>query len=110
MNAISSREKETCRDTRSDTARFRAGPCAHQHLVGLCADGTRGDRRAHARGHPAYPRAAITSAKCLYGKKAIPAPDNPRMRFSSNDDEKAVIAKLKAWALEGVGITGWPIA
>ena len=44
--------------------------------------------------------------KVPYGKKAIPAPDNPRMRILvEDDDEKAVIAKLKAWALEGVGIT-----
>jgi DNA invertase Pin-like site-specific DNA recombinase len=44
--------------------------------------------------------------KVPYGKKAIPAPDNPRMRILVEDDEEqAVIAKLKTWALEGVGIT-----
>ncbi|MBL9008893.1 MAG: recombinase family protein [Myxococcales bacterium] len=44
--------------------------------------------------------------KVPYGKKAIPAPDHPRMKILVEDaEEQAVIAKLKTWALEGVGIT-----
>ncbi len=44
--------------------------------------------------------------KVPYGKKAIPAPNNPRMKVLVEDDEEqAVIAKLKTWAAEGVGIT-----
>ncbi|MFO0573865.1 MAG: recombinase family protein [Polyangia bacterium] len=41
-----------------------------------------------------------------YGKKAIPAPDNPRMRILVDDEsEQAVLAQLKAWAAEDVGIS-----
>ena len=44
--------------------------------------------------------------KVSYGKKTIPAPDNPRMKVVVDDDkELAVIAQLKAWAAEGVGIS-----
>ena len=44
--------------------------------------------------------------KAAYGKKTIPAPDNPRMRILVDDEtELAVIAQLKAWAAEGIGIT-----
>ena len=44
--------------------------------------------------------------KVPYGKKAIPAPDHPRMKILVEDaEEQAVIAKLKTWALEGIGIT-----
>ena len=38
--------------------------------------------------------------KVPYGKKAIPAPDHPRMKILVEDDEEqAVISKLKTWAL-----------
>lgn len=44
--------------------------------------------------------------KVPYGKKTIPAPDNPRMRILVEDeDEQAVLAQLKSWAAEGVKIT-----
>jgi DNA invertase Pin-like site-specific DNA recombinase len=44
--------------------------------------------------------------KAAYGKKTIPAPDNPRMRILVDDEEElAVIAQLKTWAAERVGIT-----
>jgi DNA invertase Pin-like site-specific DNA recombinase len=44
--------------------------------------------------------------KVPYGMKAIPAPDNPRMRVLVDDEnEQAVLAQLKAWAKEGVGIS-----
>ena len=44
--------------------------------------------------------------KAPYGKKTIPAPDNPRMKVLVDDEaELAVIAQLKAWAAQDVGIT-----
>ena len=44
--------------------------------------------------------------KVPYGKKTIPAPDNPRMKVIVDDDaELAVITQLKAWAAEGIGIS-----
>lgn len=44
--------------------------------------------------------------KVPYGKKAIPAPDNPRMRILVDDEEEqAVLAQLKAWAAAGVSIS-----
>jgi len=44
--------------------------------------------------------------KVPYGKKAIPAPDNPRMRILVDDEEEqAVLAQLKAWAAAGVRIS-----
>ncbi len=42
--------------------------------------------------------------KVPYGKKTIPAPDNPRMKVLVDDEaELAVIAQLKAWAAQDVG-------
>lgn len=44
--------------------------------------------------------------KVPYGKKTIPAPDNPRMRILVEDeDEQAVLAQLKSWGAEGVKLT-----
>jgi DNA invertase Pin-like site-specific DNA recombinase len=44
--------------------------------------------------------------KVPYGKKTVPAPDNPRMRILVDDEEEqAVLAQLKSWAAEGVGIS-----
>ncbi len=44
--------------------------------------------------------------KVPYGKRRIPAPDNPRMKLLVDDDEElAVIAQIKSWAMEGVGAT-----
>lgn len=41
-----------------------------------------------------------------YGKKTIPAPDNPRMRVLIEDEEEqAVLSQLKTWAAEGIEIT-----
>ena len=41
-----------------------------------------------------------------YGKKTIPAPDHPRMKVLVEDEEElAVIAQLREWATEGVGIS-----
>lgn len=43
--------------------------------------------------------------KVPYGKKTVPAPDNPRMRILVEDpEEQAVLAQLKTWAGEGIGI------
>jgi len=44
--------------------------------------------------------------KVPFGKRTIPAPDHPRMKILVDDEEElAVIAQLKEWATEGVGIT-----
>jgi len=44
--------------------------------------------------------------KVPYGKKAVPAPDNPRMKVLTDvPEEQAVIALLKAWTGQGIGIT-----
>jgi DNA invertase Pin-like site-specific DNA recombinase len=44
--------------------------------------------------------------KVPFGKRAIPAPDNPRMRILIDDEEEqAILAQLRAWAAEGFGIS-----
>ena len=44
--------------------------------------------------------------KVPFGKRKIPAPDNPRMKILVDDEEElAVIAQLREWATEGVGIS-----
>jgi hypothetical protein len=44
--------------------------------------------------------------KVPYGKMTVPAPGNPRMKILVEDPaEQEVLAQLKAWAAEGVGIT-----
>ena len=44
--------------------------------------------------------------KVPYGKRKIPAPNNPRMKVLVDDEEElAVIAQLREWATEGVGIS-----
>ena len=44
--------------------------------------------------------------KAPYGKKTIPAPENPRMKVLVDDDEElAVLDQLKAWAAQDVGIS-----
>ena len=44
--------------------------------------------------------------KVPFGKRTIPAPDHPRMKILVDDaEELAVIAQLRKWATEGVGIT-----
>ena len=44
--------------------------------------------------------------KVPFGKRTIPAPDHPRMKILVDDEEElAVIAQIKEWAKEGVGIT-----
>ena len=44
--------------------------------------------------------------KVPFGKRAIPAPDHPRMKILVDDEEElAVIAQIKTWAAEGIGIT-----
>jgi DNA invertase Pin-like site-specific DNA recombinase len=44
--------------------------------------------------------------KVPYGKRTVPAPNNPRMRVLVDDEEEqAVLAQLKAWAAQGMGIT-----
>ncbi len=51
-------------------------------------------------------RSGYQFGKVPYGKKTLAAPDNPRMRVLVDDDEElAVIAQLKAWAAQDVGIT-----
>jgi DNA invertase Pin-like site-specific DNA recombinase len=44
--------------------------------------------------------------KVPYGKRAVPAPDNPRYRILIDEPaEQAVIVRLNTWAAEGLGIT-----
>lgn len=44
--------------------------------------------------------------KVPYGKRAVPAPDNPRYRILVEEpEEQAVLARLKQWAQEGIGIS-----
>ena len=44
--------------------------------------------------------------KVPFGKRTIPAPDHPRMKILVDDEEElAVIAQLREWATEGVGIS-----
>ena len=44
--------------------------------------------------------------KVPFGKRTIPAPDHPRMKILVDDEaEQRVIAQIKTWAEEGVGIT-----
>ena len=44
--------------------------------------------------------------KVPYGKRTVPAPENPRCRVLVDDEEEqAVLATLKQWAEQGVGIT-----
>ena len=44
--------------------------------------------------------------KVPYGKRTVPAPDHPRMKLLVDDDaELAVIAQIKTWAAEGIGIS-----
>jgi hypothetical protein len=41
-----------------------------------------------------------------YGKRAVPAPDNPRYRVLVEEpEEQAVLARLKQWAQEDIGIS-----
>lgn len=44
--------------------------------------------------------------KVPYGKRAVPASDNQRFRVLVEDpEEQAILARLKTWAAEGVGIS-----
>ena len=44
--------------------------------------------------------------KVPYGKRAVPAPDNPRYRILAEETaEQAVLTRLKQWAHEGIGIS-----
>jgi DNA invertase Pin-like site-specific DNA recombinase len=44
--------------------------------------------------------------KVPYGKRKIPAPDNPRMKILVEDEaELAVLAQIKTWAAERIGMT-----
>lgn len=44
--------------------------------------------------------------KVPYGKRAVQAPDNPRYRILVEEpEEQAVLARLKQWAKEGLGIS-----
>lgn len=44
--------------------------------------------------------------KVPFGKRAVPAPDNPRYRILVEEpEEQAVLARLKQWAQEGIGIS-----
>src|SRR6185369_10422679 len=44
--------------------------------------------------------------KVPYGKRAVPAPDNPRFRVLVDEDsEQAVLNQLKEWATQQVGIS-----
>jgi len=43
--------------------------------------------------------------KVPFGKRAIPAPENPRFKVLVDEDaEQALLAKMKEWAAQGVGI------
>mgnify|MGYP002146955591 CR=1 FL=1 len=44
--------------------------------------------------------------KVPYGKRTVPAPDNPRYRLLVDEPaEQAMLERLKAWAAEGLGIS-----
>ncbi len=44
--------------------------------------------------------------KAPYGKRTIPAPDHPRMKVLVEDEEEQrVIAQIKQWAQDGIGIS-----
>ena len=55
-------------------------------------------RHIHAQGY--------FFGKVPYGKRAVQAPDNPRYRILVEEpEEQAVLARLKQWAKEGLGIS-----
>ena len=63
-----------------------------------------GERTREAIGH--IRRSGYHFGKVPYGKRTIPAPDNPRMKILVEDEaEQRTIAQIKEWAQVGIGIT-----
>jgi DNA invertase Pin-like site-specific DNA recombinase len=63
-----------------------------------------GERTKEAISH--IHRSGYFFGKVPFGKRAVPAPDNPRFRILVPDDEEqAVIAKIKATIDGGIGLT-----
>jgi DNA invertase Pin-like site-specific DNA recombinase len=63
-----------------------------------------GERTKEAIGH--IRKSGYHFGKVPYGKRKIPAPDNPRMKILVEDEtEQRTIAQIKEWANEGVGIS-----
>ena len=63
-----------------------------------------GERTREAINH--IKKSGYHFGKVPFGKRTVPAPDNPRMKILVEDEEElAVIAQLREWATEGVGIS-----
>ena len=63
-----------------------------------------GERTREAINH--IKKSGYHFGKVPFGKRTIPAPDHPRMKILVDDEkELAVIAQLREWATEGVGIS-----
>ena len=63
-----------------------------------------GERTREAIGH--IKRSGYHFGKVPYGKRKIPAPDNPRMKILVDDeDEQKVIEQIREWAESGIGIS-----
>ncbi len=63
-----------------------------------------GERTREAINH--IKKSGYHFGKVPFGKRTIPAPDHPRMKILVDDEEElAVIAQLREWATEGVGIS-----
>ena len=63
-----------------------------------------GERTKEAIGH--IKRSGYHFGKVPFGKRAIPAPDNPRMKvLVENEEEQKVITQIQEWADAGVGIS-----
>ena len=54
----------------------------------------------------AHQRSGYHFGKVPYGKRKIPAPDNPRMKILvDNEGEQKVIEQIREWAESGIGIS-----
>ncbi len=63
-----------------------------------------GERTREAINH--IRRSGYHFGKVPFGKRTIPAPDNPRMKILVEDEaELAVLAQIQTWAAERIGIT-----
>ncbi|MFO0655016.1 MAG: recombinase family protein [Polyangia bacterium] len=63
-----------------------------------------GERTREAIGH--IKRSGYHFGKVPYGKRKIPAPDNPRMKILvDNEGEQKVIEQIREWAESGIGIS-----
>ena len=103
MNAIASRER---RSLSRYEKRYGSDSALGRALINILLVFAQMEREAtsesHAEGHPAYPREGYHFGKVPYGKKVIPAPDNPRMKILVEDDEEqAVMPSTRPGRSEG---------